>query len=55
MTSSIGDGSEGATSLMSWRTWHSRSGDEVSVSWRRFGSHPEEGTEVEQAKTCARK
>lgn len=51
MVSSRDDGSEGAASLMSWCTWHSRSGDEINVSWRRFGSDPEDGTGAEQAKT----
>lgn len=45
------DGSEGTGSLMSWCTWNSRSGDEINVTWRRFGSHPKEGTGAEQAKT----
>ncbi|MFC8706989.1 serine/threonine-protein kinase [Streptomyces anulatus] len=51
MASSRDDGSEGAPSLMSWCTWQSRSGDEISVTWRRFGSAAEDGTGAEQAKT----
>ncbi|MDQ0987963.1 serine/threonine-protein kinase [Streptomyces sp. V2I9] len=39
-----------AHELMSWCTWNSRSGDEINVSWKRYGSHPEEGTGAEQAK-----
>ncbi|WP_405186847.1 serine/threonine protein kinase [Streptomyces anulatus] len=39
-----------ARELMSWCTWNSRSGDEIMVAWRRFGSDPKEGTGAEQAK-----
>ncbi len=40
-----------AHELMSWCTWNSRRGDEITVSWKRYGSHPEKGTGAEQAKT----
>ncbi|MFD0038937.1 serine/threonine-protein kinase [Streptomyces anulatus] len=45
------DGSEGVGAWTSWCTWHSRSGDELNVSWMRFGAAPEDGTGAEQAKT----